>query len=48
VSAAVLPDGALLLLGGTTWWRREPAHDWWGVSVERWEPLWAGVTRVER
>jgi hypothetical protein len=48
VMAAALHDGSLLLLGGTTWWRREPAHDWWGVCVERWEPVWAGVTRVER
>jgi hypothetical protein len=43
VRVAVAPDGALLVLGGTTWWRREPEHDWWGASVERWEPVWAGV-----
>jgi hypothetical protein len=43
VRIAAAPDGTLLVLGGTTWWRREPDHDWWGASVERWEPVWAGV-----
>lgn len=40
--AAFTPDGALLLLGGADGWRREPEHDWWGASVERWIPAAAG------
>ena len=42
VHVAIAADGALLILGGTTWWRRQPDHDWWGAVVERWEPVWAG------
>jgi hypothetical protein len=43
---AVAPDGAVLVLSGSTWWRREPDHDWWGAVVERWEPVWAGEIRA--
>ncbi|HMB71012.1 MAG TPA: hypothetical protein VKU85_16975, partial [bacterium] len=46
VRVAVAPDGALLILSGSTWWRREPDHDWWGAVVERWEPVWAGEIRA--
>ncbi len=46
VLVAPTPD-ALLVLGGTTWWRRLPDHDWWGVTVDRWEPVWAGETGAE-
>ncbi|MGQ0720411.1 MAG: hypothetical protein ACT4PE_02430 [Candidatus Eiseniibacteriota bacterium] len=45
VRVAAVADGTLLVLGGTCWWRREPDHDWWGASVERWEPVWVGVLR---
>jgi hypothetical protein len=48
VLAAVTSDGSLLLLGGTTWWRRAPGHDWWGATLERWEPVWAGERRAGR
>jgi hypothetical protein len=48
VRAAFAPDGALLVLAGSTWWRREPDHAWWGAVVERWEPVWAGETRAAR
>jgi hypothetical protein len=39
---AALPGDGLLVLGGTTWWRRLPDHDWWGATVERWNAVWAG------
>jgi hypothetical protein len=39
LAAAFTPDGTLLLLGGSDSWRREPDHDWWGASVERWIPV---------
>jgi hypothetical protein len=42
VLAAALRDGSILLLGATPRWRREPGHDWWGASVERWDPVWVG------
>ena len=42
VFAGITPDGSLLLLGGTTHWRREPDHDWWGAVVDRWDPVWVG------
>ncbi len=45
---ASTPDGALLALGGTTWWRRLPDHDWWGATVERWEGVWAGESTTGR
>lgn len=48
VRVAVAPDGALLVLAGSTGWRREPDHDWWGAAVERWEPVWAGESRAAR
>ncbi|NNE44728.1 MAG: hypothetical protein HKN12_10995, partial [Gemmatimonadetes bacterium] len=44
VRVAFAPDGAMLVLGGSTWWRRLPDHDWWGAVVERWEPVWTGET----
>jgi len=46
VRLAVAPDGGLLVLAGSTWWRREPGNDWWAAAVERWEPVWAGEIRA--
>lgn len=42
VAVAVTGEGTLLILAGTTSWRREPMHDWWGSVVERWDPVWVG------
>jgi hypothetical protein len=39
-------DGSLLVLGGSTWWKRGPRNDWWGASVEAWNSVWAGRTLV--
>jgi hypothetical protein len=43
VRIAAAAEGTLFVLAGTSWWRREPDHDWWGASIERWEPVWVGV-----
>ncbi|MCA9753531.1 MAG: hypothetical protein KC591_15155, partial [Gemmatimonadetes bacterium] len=48
VRAAIAPDGSLFLLGGTTWWRHAPENDWWGATLERWEPLWTGESADPR
>lgn len=47
VLAAPVADGSILLLGGTPTWRRAPDHDWWGTTVERWEPVWVGDSPLQ-
>jgi hypothetical protein len=47
VRVAFAADGAMLVRAGSTAWRREPDHDWWGAVIERWEPVWAGELRAD-
>jgi hypothetical protein len=47
VLAAPGPGESILLLGGSTSWRSGPENDWFGVTVERWQPLWVGQTPLQ-
>jgi hypothetical protein len=38
--------GSLLVLGGSTFWRRGPSQAWWGASVEVWDSVWTGQILV--
>jgi hypothetical protein len=47
VLAATRLDGTLLLLGGSTHWRRGPDHDWFGATIDLWDPVWVGETPLQ-
>jgi hypothetical protein len=47
IFGAAGPGDTILLLGGTAAWRSAPGNDWFGATVELWQPVWVSETTLK-